>query len=173
MNIFASILKNTFNSFVIFLITSLWLVEGQDDNVNSDPALFFAIIVVVVVIAVVLVGAIISLVVICVVYYCCTPVPVPVEPRPQVRTNPEAGRETPPRLSETLPPGYDTHQEYPRGNFSERSRASLPRYSLIFKKSKRSRGSERSRASDRTTTRSNPPDVLELTLDEGTTNADN
>ena len=119
---------------------------------DSEPGLFFAIISVVVIIAVVLVGAIISLVIICIVYYCCTPIPLPPEPeQSQVRANPNA--RTPqqnapnPYLTETLPPNYEEHEQYPRTTLSQRSRNSLPRYSLIFKKNRSRRTSQRSQNS--------------------------
>ena len=120
----------------------------------------------VVIIAVVLVGAVVSLVIICIVYYCCTPVPVP-EEQPRARPTPRpAQQDAPienPHLSETLPPNYEDHAQYPRTNLSNRSRASLPRYSLLFKKSKR--GSARSQLSS-SGTRS-IPDEVELTQENG------
>lgn len=120
----------------------------------------------VVIIAVVLVGAVVSLIIICIVYYCCTPVPVP-EEQPRVRPTPRpAQQEAPienPNLAETLPPNYEEHEQYPRGNLSNRSRGSLPRYSLLFKKKSR-RASARSQVSSATRS---IPDEVELTQENG------
>ena len=118
------------------------------------------------IIAVVLVGAVVSLVVICIVYYCCTPVPVP-EEHPRVRPTPRPAQQEPtienPHLSETLPPNYEDHEQYPRSNLSNRSRGSLPRYSLLFKKKSR-RASARSQIAS---PGRSIPDAVELTQDNG------